>query len=71
MPECLSLQQFHRDEHSPLGLPDFVDRADVRVIQCGCGFGFPLEERQSLIFGYIIREELKGDKPTELQSSAL
>ena len=33
VPECLPLQQFHGNEGSPIDFVDFVDRADVRVIQ--------------------------------------
>jgi hypothetical protein len=32
LPECLSLPQFHHDEGSPIGLIDFVDRVNVRVV---------------------------------------
>jgi len=32
VPERLALQQFHGNEAAPIGLVDFVDRADVRVI---------------------------------------
>src|SRR5215831_9171136 len=67
MPECLSLQQFHGNEGSPICLVNFIDRADVRVVQRGGGLGFSLKTRQCLrVFGYIVREELEGDKSTEL-----
>jgi len=33
MSERLPLQQFHRNERPPIDLIDFVDRADVRVVQ--------------------------------------
>src|SRR5215472_17966076 len=33
VPERLPLQQFHGNEGSPIGLVNFVDRADIRVIQ--------------------------------------
>jgi hypothetical protein len=35
VPERLPLKQFHRDESSPVDLIDFVDCADVRVVQSG------------------------------------
>jgi len=31
------------DEGSSIRLVNLMDRADVRVVQRGCGFGFPLE----------------------------
>src|ERR1700747_1582897 len=48
VPECLSLQQFHRDKRSPIDLVNFVDRADVRVIQSRRGSCFPLEAAEGL-----------------------
>jgi hypothetical protein len=33
VPECLPLQQFHRNECSPIDLVNFVDRADVRMVE--------------------------------------
>src|SRR5215467_3637079 len=48
VPEGLSLQQFHRDEASSIGLVDLVDRADVCVVQGRCGFGFALKAAESL-----------------------
>ena len=43
--ERLPLQQFHGYEGPSIDLIDFVDRADVRAVQGGRGFGFPLETR--------------------------
>ena len=68
VPQRLPLQQFHRDEGSPLGVIDFVDGANVRVVQGGRGFGFPLEAAESLcVVGEFFRKELQGDVATELQ----
>ena len=50
-----AFQQLHGDEGSPLSFIDFVDRADVRVIQRGRGPGFPLKSAKGL---YIVREFL-------------
>src|SRR5439155_26113292 len=41
MPKRLSLQQFHGNEGSSTSLIDFVNRADVRVVQRGCSLGLP------------------------------
>jgi len=43
VPEGLAFQQFHGDEGASGGFVDFVDGADVGVVQGGCGFGFALE----------------------------
>jgi len=51
---------------------NFVDRADVRMIQRGSGNGFPLEAAKRLwVFGYIVRQELQGYKPAELDILSL
>jgi hypothetical protein len=68
MPERLPLQQFHGDERSPIDLVNLVDRADVRVIQGGSSFGFPLETAERLrIAREVVGKELQRDMPTELE----
>ena len=68
MPECLSLQQLHGDERSPIGLIDFVDRADVRMVQRRRSLGLPLESAEGLrIVGEFFGEELQGNVATELE----
>ncbi len=65
--ERLPFQQFHRDQGSPIELVDFMDRADVPVVQ-GRGFGFPLKTTEGLrIVGEFVRTEFQGDVATELQ----
>ena len=50
------------------GLVDLVDRADVRVVQRGRSFRFPLETAESLcVVGEFVGEELQGDVTTELE----
>jgi hypothetical protein len=45
---------------------DVVDRADVGVIQCGCGLGCALKAGQCLrVPGDIIGQELQGHKTME------
>jgi hypothetical protein len=40
---------------------NFVDGADIRVIQGGSSLGFTLEAAESLrVFGYIVGQELEG-----------
>jgi hypothetical protein len=47
-------------------LSNFMDRANIRVIQCRRGLGFSLEPSQCLgVFGYFIGQELKGDKSVQ------
>src|ERR1019366_5783340 len=68
VPERLPLQQLHGDEGSPIGLVDFVDRADVRVVQRGGSLGFPLETAEGLcVVGDFVGKELQGDVTTELE----
>ena len=45
-----------------------MDRADVRVVQRGRGFGFPLETAESLcVVGEFVGKELEGNMATELE----
>jgi hypothetical protein len=48
MPECLALQQLHGDERLVLMFADFVDRADVRVVERRGSLGFALKTLQCL-----------------------
>lgn len=43
-----SLQILHRDKRLAVLLPNFIDRADIRMIQCRSGLGLTLETGQSL-----------------------
>ena len=62
------LQKFHGNEGSPIGLVDFVDRADVRVVQRGRGLGLPLKTAEGLrVVGEFVGKELQGDVATELE----
>ena len=46
---------------------NFVDRADVRMVQGGGSLGFALEAAESLrVLGDFIGQELQGDKAAEL-----
>jgi len=68
VPERLPLQQFHGDKGAPIGLVDFVNRADVRMIQRGRSLGFPLEAAEGLcIVGEFVGKEFQGDVTTELE----
>jgi hypothetical protein len=64
----MSFQQFHSDEGSPVGLVDFVNGANVRVVQRRCGLGLPLEPAEGLrIVGEFVGKELQGNMATESQ----
>ena len=65
--QCCAVKKLHGDERLPVLVVDFVDGADVRVIQRGCSFGFALKTAESLrIFRYFFGEEFEGNKPPEL-----
>ncbi len=51
---------------------NFVDGADVRMVQGGSSLGFALKAGESLrVFGYVVGQELEGDKATELHILSL
>ena len=55
------------DERMPIVLTDFMNRADVRVVQCRGSLGFALEAAQSLrVLRYIIGQEFESDEATEV-----
>ena len=60
MLEGFAFEQLHGDERLAIVLADFVDRADVRMIQPGSGAGFALEALESLlILGHGFRQKLQ------------
>ena len=62
----LPVETLHRNELLAVLLPDFVDGADVRVVQARCGIGLPLEAAKCLrVSGYIIGKEFQGDEAIE------
>src|ERR1700746_2326250 len=68
VPERQPLQQFHGDEGSPFALINLINRADVRVVEGGRSFGFPLETAEGLcVVGEFVGQELQGDVATELE----
>ena len=65
-PQRLPLQQFHDQEGLPLDRVDFVNRADVRVVQSGGGARFALKPLQRARVGReIVGEHLQGHEPSE------
>src|ERR1035438_4765848 len=61
------VQKLHGDECFAMLVIDFVDRANVRMIQGGSGLRFSFEAGQSLrILGNLLWEELQGNKTVKL-----
>src|ERR1700730_17855248 len=61
------IQELHGNERLPMLIVNFVDRADVGMIQCRGRLGFALEAAECLrVFGYIFGQELERHKATEL-----
>ena len=50
----------------PSLLADFVDGADVGMVQCGGGLGFALKTAESLgVLGYFVGQKLESDEAAE------
>jgi len=50
----------------PAALPDFMNRADIGMIQCRSSLSFSLEASQRLgVFGYFFGQKLQPDKSVE------
>ena len=61
-----AIQILHRDETLALVFADFVDGADIGMVEGGGGAGFATEALQSLrVLRDIVRQELEGDKAAE------
>src|SRR5580704_633056 len=66
------VQKLHGDERVAVLVVNLVDGADVGVIQCRGSLGFALKAAECLlVFGYIVGQELEGDKTTELHILSL
>jgi hypothetical protein len=68
MLQCQPIQKFHGDERFAVLVVDFVDGADVGMIQRGRSFGLAFEAIQGLwVLRYVVRQELERNKSSELQ----
>jgi hypothetical protein len=68
MLQRLSLEHLHRDEELPLVLADFVNRADVRMVEGRCRAGFATEALHGrVILSKPFGKELERDVPAEAQ----
>ncbi len=57
------VEKFHGDEGMTSLFANVINRADVGMVQCGCGLGFTLKTGQSLrVFSYLFGQEFKCDK---------
>src|SRR5215469_3684678 len=67
-----SVQKLHSDERLPVLLVNFVNRADVRMVQCGSRLCLALEAGKSLcVLGYVVRQKLEGNEAMQLQVLSL
>ena len=62
------VEELHSDERFAVVVVNFMDGADVRVIEGRGGPGFTLEAGQRFgVFGNSVGEKLEGHKPAEFQ----
>src|SRR6201984_3846645 len=60
------IQKLHHDEGLAILLPDFIDRADVGMVERRGRLCFPLEASQRLwVLGDFMGEKLNADKPAK------
>src|SRR5438445_9251391 len=63
MLQCYAVQKLHGYKSMPILLANVVDRAYIRVIQCGRGLGFALKTGECLrVTGNFLWQELEGDE---------
>ena len=66
--ERLTFQKFHCNESATVSIVDFVDRANIRMVECRCGLGLALESAERLrVIGQFVGKKLQGDHPSELR----
>ena len=66
--EGLSVEEFHGDEGLAVFFIDFVNGADVGMVQGRGGLRLALKAAERLlVFGDIIGKKLEGDKTAELE----
>ncbi len=62
-----AVEKLHGDKRLALLVVNFMNGADVGMIQGRGRLGFPLEAAERLrVFGYIVGKKLESDKATEL-----
>ena len=61
-----TLHEFHGDKHLIVFFANFVDGANVRVVQCGGRTGFPAKTFESLrVSGQFVWKKFERDKTAE------
>src|SRR6202035_1816865 len=66
MLEGAALQQFHGDEGLAFALINFINRADIGMVESGCRTSLTSKTFEALrIVSYIFREELQSDKAAQ------
>src|SRR5215469_186371 len=57
-----TFKKFHRDKGTPIKIADFVDGADVGMVQSGSSTGFTSESLEGLgVSRQLIRKKLEGN----------
>ena len=68
MLERFAFEQLHGDERLAIVLANFVNRADVRMIQAGGGARFALESLEGLlILGHCLRQKFQRHQPPQFR----
>jgi hypothetical protein len=72
MLQRVAVQKLHGDEMLVLVGVNFVDGADIGMVQGGRSFGFALKAAECLwVCGYLFGQELEGHEPAELHVLSL
>ena len=62
-----AIQKLHDDEGLAFFLPDFMDRADVGMVQTRGRLSLALEAQHGLrVVGYFLRQKLQGDEAVQV-----
>jgi hypothetical protein len=65
--ESMAFEAFHDDERMSIRLADFMNGADIGMIQRGSGLGFTLETLKRLLIPYdVVRKEFQGNETVQL-----
>src|SRR5258708_901420 len=66
MPECDAMQKLDHDERLPILLVDFMNCANVGMVQSRSGLGFTAKTAQDLsTFGHFVGQKLQRNKAIE------
>jgi len=61
-----TFKKLHGDKRLTIVLPDFINSADIWMVQCRGRLSFSLKSGQRLrFFCQFIRQKLQGDKPPQ------